>query len=146
MSSSIIVYAIAASIRDRWNTVYVSRAVSRASSIIVYAIAASIRDRWRTGYVNRASSIIVYATAASIRDRWRTAATLIVPVALLSTPLPQVSETGAVVVGVQPSLLVEAIVPSVLLSAPMSHVSDAGGEVVVFVFVLASVVLVYYLH
>ena len=66
---------------------------------------------------------------------------LVVPVALLSTPLSQVSETGAVV-GVQPSLLVEAIVPSVLLSAPMSHVSDAGGEVVVFVFVLVSVVLV----
>src|SRR6187455_3392315 len=67
---------------------------------------------------------------------------LVVSVALLSTPLSQVSETGAVVVGVQTSLLVETLVPSVLLSAPMSHVSDAGGEVVVFVFVLASVVLV----
>ena len=69
-------------------------------------------------------------------------ATLIVPVALLSTPSSQVSETGAVV-GIQPSLLVEAIMPSVLLSAPMSHVSDAGGVVVVFVFALASVVLAY---
>ena len=75
--------------------------------------------------------------------------TLVVPVALLSMPLSQVSETGTVI-GVQPSLLVEAIVPTVLLSAAMSHVSDAGGVVVVFVlasvvlailFVLASVVL-----
>ena len=42
--------------------------------------------------------------------------TLVVPVTLLSMPLSQVSETGAVI-GVQPSLLVEAIVPTVLLSA-----------------------------
>ena len=99
------------------------------SNIVAYAIAARVRDRWSTGYVSRV--VIVPVTLLPMpspqgSETGGVQATLVVPVALLSTPLSQVSETGVV----QATLVVALLVPVALLSTPLSQVSETGAVVI----------------